>query len=530
MLRLLEAAFQSQQQRGVPPIVERNLLTTLWASIRVIPFAIPILGNFLAQLGIARLISRSFATGVTQQPIVVAPFSAPTHYDEQTFLHALFDHLLITVRARLVHDYCNVTSFQPLTLNTKLFIGISTVAWAATVAFLGQQIASTESEINVALTSSFIALFGALLLVSLAAWIRGNYPSAQLSIIYPHAFELYNMCDGYLERLAYHQKLMSSSTTEISSFSTVKIGTRDGVELTRWPYTLVTLIQDIRAFAIQVSDTFGKIYIGVDELDKINDTVEFRSMLRGIKGIFGIPGVCYVLTVSDEALRSFHLRRFGMRDELDSAFREIINIEPLSITMCARVLRRRNVELGSKQLRLLSIMAGDNTRELMRLTYDYLQWIEESDFSEGVTDVQVCARFTQSRVRLEISTAIDDVRIDPRFSDDSTAVVTTVIKSLLDTPLPDMANIEIAGFALKGIENLKERIDVPEVVGLSAGVIRKLHARIRAYQYVVHEAPDIVLASDDNAMMAMQIVRLAESSPVESGHLLQQHREESRVS
>jgi hypothetical protein len=85
---------------------------------------------------------------------------------------------------------------------------------------------------------------------------------------------------------------------------------------------MVELLRDFLGFI--VAQERGPVIIGIDELDKIQSSEDARAFLNGIKSIFGVPGVYFLVSVSQDAMSSFERRGLPFRDVFDSSFDEIV--------------------------------------------------------------------------------------------------------------------------------------------------------------------------------------------------------------
>ena len=62
--------------------------------------------------------------------------------------------------------------------------------------------------------------------------------------------------------------------------------------------------------------------VAIDELDKLPNDTSVVRLINGLeKDMFHLPGVHFVITVSEDALESFSARGVPIRDAFDSAFR-----------------------------------------------------------------------------------------------------------------------------------------------------------------------------------------------------------------
>jgi hypothetical protein len=138
-------------------------------------------------------------------------------------------------------------------------------------------------------------------------------------------------------------------------------------ELVERPATLSSLVHDFRALAeLAGTTTGGRVVIAIDELDKMADPGKVRALLRDIKGIFEVPGVRFLVSVSDEAARNLSLGALTERNEFNSSFYMVLQAQPPSPDQCAELLQRRGGVPREVAL-VLAVLAGGNPREVVRL-------------------------------------------------------------------------------------------------------------------------------------------------------------------
>lgn len=137
-------------------------------------------------------------------------------------------------------------------------------------------------------------------------------------------------------------------------------------ELVERPSTLSSLVNDFRALAEHAGREAGRVVIAIDELDKMDDPRKVKDLLRDIKGVFDVPHVHFLVSVSDEAARSLNLGALTGRSEFNSSFYTVIELPPVSPSGCTQLLEHRaGVDLAVA--RVLGVLAGGNPREVLRL-------------------------------------------------------------------------------------------------------------------------------------------------------------------
>lgn len=112
-------------------------------------------------------------------------------------------------------------------------------------------------------------------------------------------------------------RIQQSATTERSRKGTVtgpralpvgfEVGTKRGITWEERQKTYPELIGDVRSFLGALAEEY-EVVIGIDELDKMRTADSVEDFLNDIKGIFGVPGCYYLVSVRG---RSSQLRTAG---------------------------------------------------------------------------------------------------------------------------------------------------------------------------------------------------------------------------
>lgn len=136
------------------------------------------------------------------------------------------------------------------------------------------------------------------------------------------------------------------------------------------PHSYPEIIDDFRNFAREMAAEVhlknNRVFIGIDELDKIGSADQAEHFLNEIKGIFGIPHVYFMVSVSDDALTAFERRGLPLRNAFDSSFDEILPVGPLSYDESRRLLYRRVIGLSEPYVALCHCLAGGLARDVIR--------------------------------------------------------------------------------------------------------------------------------------------------------------------
>jgi hypothetical protein len=139
-------------------------------------------------------------------------------------------------------------------------------------------------------------------------------------------------------------------------------------QLVERPATLSSLIHNFRAFVCSIAEEVGgPVVIAVDELDKMTDSRRVAQLLRDIKGIFDIPGACFLVSISDEAARALDLGAVRGRNEFNSSFYSVLSMPRLSPQAGLELLRRRDRGFDADCGLAIGILTGGVSRELVRV-------------------------------------------------------------------------------------------------------------------------------------------------------------------
>ena len=158
-------------------------------------------------------------------------------------------------------------------------------------------------------------------------------------------------------------------------------------ELVERTLTVASLVYELRALAEQAAEAAdAPVVIAIDELDKIADTEAARALLRDIKGIFEIPGVHFLVSISYEAARTLELGAELGRDEFSSSFYTVIDLEAWSPPACHALVEARLSGLRPAVGHALGILAAGNPREVLRLADLYLNSAGDEGMGPGGLD------------------------------------------------------------------------------------------------------------------------------------------------
>ncbi|WP_442278461.1 P-loop NTPase fold protein [Terrabacter sp. 2YAF2] len=129
---------------------------------------------------------------------------------------------------------------------------------------------------------------------------------------------------------------------------------------------LVDRLRQVLPSLLDDASSMKRLVVVIDELDKLPDVASLTNVVNAIKDLFHIPGVHFLVSVSDEALASFALRGLQPRDAFDSSFDEIVEMARLTPLESRSVLESRVAGFPEPLGVFCSVWAGGLPRDLIR--------------------------------------------------------------------------------------------------------------------------------------------------------------------
>ena len=219
-------------------------------------------------------------------------------------------------------------------------------------------------------TSSQVFWSAIILIILLlsAGPIWQGFISLLRAIINRRYLNLYHEADNLIELLSYTSTQQDKRSFGFKGLSLGQTSTRAARDL-----TLPGLTARYLAFIELIREQYNrKVIIVIDELDKIHDPDQVKELLVEIKGALFNKGCFYLISISEDAARSFRYRLTSGRDIFESTFDEIIEIRQMDVASgCAMLSRReQNTEASNKLpqdcLALLVLFGGGIPREIVR--------------------------------------------------------------------------------------------------------------------------------------------------------------------
>ncbi|MFC4055444.1 hypothetical protein ACFOY4_37665 [Actinomadura syzygii] len=178
-----------------------------------------------------------------------------------------------------------------------------------------------------------------------------------------------------LRRLQFVQTVstMSSATVKIGAALGADMGRSFTRQLAEQQLTLPELVQQFQSYASDVAYWWrahnggqGRLFIGIDEVDRIVDPVSAQRFLNEVKAVFDVPHCFYLVSVSEEALAAFERRSVTLRTAFDTAFDEIVRVDYLNYKAAIELLSKRVAGLPRPFMALCHGFSGGLPRDLVR--------------------------------------------------------------------------------------------------------------------------------------------------------------------
>jgi hypothetical protein len=296
-------------------------------------------------------------------------FPCPSQYDATAFLSTLSDNLANEVERRFIRD-----SALMLALRRGQALLICLIAIPVAIAVVTYTVhdfaAPNRNPVRPEISAALPGWLWYLAVVSLGLLI----------FLYAVRFARDNSSRGKLvrdatalrERIRFTAGFRSGMELGLSAPRPVSAALKRSQEkhLDERPTTIASLIFDFRNLAELIAITLpGPVIIGIDELDKIDSTESVRELLRDIKGIFEVTGVHFLVSISEEAAATlqFGALQSGGRNEFNSSFYTVIELQPLEPAGAAELLQARGFSGSARLAAALCLLSEGNRRELIRM-------------------------------------------------------------------------------------------------------------------------------------------------------------------
>ncbi|WP_051173700.1 hypothetical protein [Amycolatopsis orientalis] len=134
---------------------------------------------------------------------------------------------------------------------------------------------------------------------------------------------------------------------------------------------------ELAAERLAAEKVAGRVVIAIDELDKIGEPEKAHQFINDVKGVFDVPGCLFFVSVSDDAVLGFEQRGLGVRDAFDSAFSEMVRLEPFTLDESRLWVALRLRGISEQFCYLTHCLSGGLPRELKRYVVEMVDLANE---------------------------------------------------------------------------------------------------------------------------------------------------------
>ncbi|MFD8338924.1 P-loop NTPase fold protein [Streptomyces solisilvae] len=219
-------------------------------------------------------------------------------------------------------------------------------------------------EHQIWLTRTPLALLGLGLLASLPRWQKKS--------------PLLKECVNYLYLLRTAQSTSLATNAGLTPLSAATMGAGRTTTLASRTLTFPELVGHFRNLLERMTqagtprennrNNVRRIFIIIDEVDRIGTAEKARSLLAEIKAVFGIPNVYFLISVAEDVGADFVRRGLPVRDVIDSSLDDIVHIGPRNLEESRDILQNRVPGLTAPFIALAHCLSGGITRDLIRYT------------------------------------------------------------------------------------------------------------------------------------------------------------------
>ena len=354
---------------------------------------------------------RAIADGMFGDPDAAPPLAvlaaAPSRYDARDFLlhlHVELCRRVIALSSRVLdlpseerlprwRGYRRL--LVALLVVFVLLAGVDALVWPGPLTGIWARMTSLPPKWYEAASgrelAGVILTAIAAITAALAVWLRLTMVVFEHSRRLDHANRYPGLADlrkeafAQLRRVRFLQTFTTGWSGKVGLPMNAEAGWSRSVQRAEQNMTHPEVVENFRRFAGRTASTLvragvaERVVIAVDEVDKIADPAQAHELVNDIKGIFGIPGCLFLVSVSEDAMSAFERRGIPVRDAFDSAFTQMVRMDNFTLAESRRWLSRRLVGVPEQFTYLLHCLSGGLPRELHRTTVELVDIVAEDE-------------------------------------------------------------------------------------------------------------------------------------------------------
>ncbi|MCF3103941.1 hypothetical protein IPZ58_20445 [Streptomyces roseoverticillatus] len=281
-----------------------------------------------------------------------------------------------------------------------------------------------------------------------------------------------------LRGLAYQQSVSRAWSAGIKIPVGLEAGVSTNTTMAEKPMGFPELVARLNDFLRKLALT-RKIFIGIDELDKIDSDEQVYRFINDIKGIFGREDCFYLISISDNAMSSFERRGLPVRDAFDSSLDTVVSLDPAELSMSRTLMRRRVIGMPEAFLCLCHVISGGLPRDLIRSAR------ELNSLSRGKPEPdRTLEALTRAMVQADLQRKVHAVEVAAQridFEPEVGTFICTLHEGLQDSPAPTSASL--LGEATRIATGISSPVDDPDFSRSAHEDLNRLRLETAAYLY-----------------------------------------------
>ncbi|WP_159002154.1 hypothetical protein [Streptomyces sp. NRRL B-3229] len=177
-------------------------------------------------------------------------------------------------------------------------------------------------------------------------------------------------CNNYLSLLQYTQNASNATTLGLPGVVGVTLGGSRTTGVSSRALSYPELVSHFCGLLTRIGSEERnykwKVFLGIDELDRLGSVEQVKSFLAEIKAIFAIPGVYFLLTVSEDIGAAFMQRGIPSRDITASSLEAVQYVSRRDLSQATELLQQRVPGFRDPFVALVHALAGGIPRDLIR--------------------------------------------------------------------------------------------------------------------------------------------------------------------
>ncbi|WP_411104884.1 hypothetical protein [Streptomyces sp. cmx-4-9] len=126
----------------------------------------------------------------------------------------------------------------------------------------------------------------------------------------------------------------------------------------------------------------GRVFLCIDELDRMATPAQARTFLGEVKAILGVPRVYCLVSVAEDVSAGFVRRGMPHRDSTDSAFDDVVHVRPMTTAESVVILTARVPGLPLPYAVLAHALSGGIPRDLIRYALSLVELRQSTPYVE----------------------------------------------------------------------------------------------------------------------------------------------------